>query len=1310
MQQPGRWLVEWVRRDRSVPTWAGQPARIALALVAGAMLVSAALIGSQDPVWAQEGDGAAAQDESGAGATIRLVNLVDRITYSIVDRFEVELTNLSASETYEVSVVSNSPAAVGIDGCGEASQTRTVTGATAQNLTFIAYACALGSGTITAEVRRAGAGTVAASISQRLTVQPIPDYVPADERPVRGASGAVARVGTPGIVMNLQHGRWAKSFEMTWNEPADGGVALSGYGVLQWTGPNQPGWGQAVSIPATPRRKKYTGLQLDTVYKFRIHACSEDSSGVVRCGWWTDVHEVRTGRRPDPPHTISFTDETTSSAKVRWSAAANTGGVPITGFQIRYWPRSDSSDTTTVTADDGDRSKTLRGLASGTGYAAKLRACNDHDDCTVGAWSADHHFETPEATTPPPTTGRPAKPHTVSVTPHAERRTSLTVSWRAAGDTGGRPLTRFQVLRRRGDEDDYPPPIQAAEVEQDVMQYTYDGLEPGLTYWMKVRACNGDADADCSDWSDEASARVPSAPRPPGVPGDVTGVSFSNLTGTSFRVTWNAPQNNGGSQITGYGIQWRREPDGWPPTDQVVVVGVTPREWTFRNLDEGTHWVRIQACNGKRSCAPWPTTGHFVTIGETNPNPTPDPVVTSTPGPGNVPGKVTGVRFSGVGQTTFTMHWDVPAAGDGITNYAILRRERGESWPDESERVWLEDTARRYRVTGLTQNTMYEVKVKACRRVRIDRVTTRTTCGEWSDDKQVTTLRRIPQPPPPSRQCPTTSTTATSGPPRNIDVAPEWGRTITLCWSPVQFADTYVIEATESVRNIHSTTASDWHRIPNTPDVLRNVPNVDQKVQINLLELIEKPSGKIGLQDRDAFGIRIGAKFTSGHIEYSSPIIIVDTPILAANGDTRPSNNTRQVSIGWTSIFSVLHDINYANGQHHVRFWRHDRGRAYVGPDEPRWWHVSSFEQNRSDPVTVTPHRVAASRFTAGRIYPVQLVYRKDNDASTNDTDVFGARFSFVWPSDRPVASYDSDHSVWFASYRLKYPLRTRTYEYRICTDSFPADTVDDWVPFINHAFGQWETATKIGSRTLFSMRYNNGPCTDYSDVQLEIREAMVDAAATTPGFEHLNNAQIVQLSFDLRDEVTGIIGRMNVTNLTNNIEDSGLNEVTMLDDLDDPFTDPPLKKLVVATFTQFGDEIGFVGNLESYVDNDTCWEGAVIACAKTDKIVGTVNEHTTDIFLRRSQVKHDALRLPGGDEVTDRSDLKFNKCDYGKRPGEKESHSVYGVLVHEAGHALGFRPAHPEHPDSVMTAKVTDYNCSPHPLDVLGMYAMYQS
>ncbi|MDE2904093.1 MAG: fibronectin type III domain-containing protein [Chloroflexota bacterium] len=445
-------------RRAGLGAWSAQ--RIALAALAAALLLSAAWLGHVAPLLAREGEAPAPEATGASGVTIRIDRLVDRITYTIVDRFQVQLSGLDAATTYEVRVSSDGPR-LGIGGCGTAarSQTATVSGGTAQDLLFIVWACGLGQGTVTAEVRAAGAAGAAVTVSQGVTVLPIPDYVPAAERraaerraaerSLRGVSGATTPVKTPGIVKNLQHGRFATEIEYTWNEPGSGSFPLSGYGMLMWKGSVQhPGWGEAVNLPTSPRRKRYTGLELNTLYKFRIHACNYDrDNDASYCGWWTDIHEVRTGRKPDPPHTISFDQRSLTSVRAQWSIAADSGGVPRTGFLIRYWPRSNTRDSTTVHVTDKDaRRHTLTGLTQGTRYAAKLRTCNDTQSCTVGDWSADHHFETTSVelrptqpiTTPTPVVIDPECPATtadtvplsqlrVDVVPEAQRR--ATVCW-----------------------------------------------------------------------------------------------------------------------------------------------------------------------------------------------------------------------------------------------------------------------------------------------------------------------------------------------------------------------------------------------------------------------------------------------------------------------------------------------------------------------------------------------------------------------------------------------------------------------------------------------------------------------------------------------------------------------------------------------------------------------------------------------------------------------------------------------------------------------------------------------------------------
>ena len=231
-----RWLrvvIAGVRR------W-GLVLRVTAAALAALGLLSVAVIGGEEPVGAQ------AAESTGVG--ISLDDLSNYPTHLTVDRFLVELTNLTATEEYQVTVSSDS-ARVGIGGCGTRSRTETVTGVATRDLVLLVYACAVGEATVTAEVRRTGASSAEASISQQLMVEAIPENaIGARGQRVRApAAGAVPKAGTPGSVPNTYFREdeiTSTSARARWEKPSDGGTPLTGFGVLFWQkdNPVHPGY------------------------------------------------------------------------------------------------------------------------------------------------------------------------------------------------------------------------------------------------------------------------------------------------------------------------------------------------------------------------------------------------------------------------------------------------------------------------------------------------------------------------------------------------------------------------------------------------------------------------------------------------------------------------------------------------------------------------------------------------------------------------------------------------------------------------------------------------------------------------------------------------------------------------------------------------------------------------------------------------------------------------------------------------------------------------------------------------------------
>ena len=205
-----------------------------------------------------------------AGAGIQLGGLSSYPTHTTVDRFEVQLSNLTALEAYEVIVSSDSAARLGIGGCGcgSASQTQTVTGGGSGS--DIHRVCLCG--------RRRhgdGRGTPGRVQHGRGHSQPAPHggADPGVRARGSGAARAPARVGTPGLVLSISFPtKTTSSIKVTWDEPSDGGRALTGFGLLWWTGNDEPAYSTALVKGAAAREHTYTGLQADTTCEFP-HPC-----------------------------------------------------------------------------------------------------------------------------------------------------------------------------------------------------------------------------------------------------------------------------------------------------------------------------------------------------------------------------------------------------------------------------------------------------------------------------------------------------------------------------------------------------------------------------------------------------------------------------------------------------------------------------------------------------------------------------------------------------------------------------------------------------------------------------------------------------------------------------------------------------------------------------------------------------------------------------------------------------------------------------------------------------------------------------
>jgi hypothetical protein len=130
----------------------------------------------------------------------------------------------------------------------------------------------------------------------------------------------------------------------------------------------------------------------------RHRASAEEGMQSVRDAF-ARAAQVPPVQRPFPPRLFGYVSSATAIATTvswaTWWATAPTGGVEITGYQMRYWPHGEPSKATTVEITGANAwQHRLTGLAADTWYTIQMRACTNQEDCSTAEWSWEYQFKT----------------------------------------------------------------------------------------------------------------------------------------------------------------------------------------------------------------------------------------------------------------------------------------------------------------------------------------------------------------------------------------------------------------------------------------------------------------------------------------------------------------------------------------------------------------------------------------------------------------------------------------------------------------------------------------------------------------------------------------------------------------------------------------------------------------------------------------------------------------------------------------------------------------------------------------------------
>ena len=448
----------------------------------------------------------------------------------------------------------------------------------------------------------------------------------AGNSPASDASTAVTPTAVPGAPTDVNATAGNTEADVSWTEPTDnGGSAITGYTIT-----SSPSGGTATTTGATTAT--VAGLTNGTAYTFTVVATNAVGDSATSAA----SNEVTPLTVPAAPTGVSATPGNTT-AEVTWTAPTDNGGSEITGYTIT----SSEGEVATTT---GATTATITGLDNGTAYTFTVVASNAAGD---SAASGASDAETPAAV--------PGVPTSVSAVPG---NSTAEVTWIAPSNNGGSTITGYTITSSEGE----------VVTTTGATTATITGLDNGTAYTFTVVATNAAGDSRPSDASTAATPKAV-----PGAPTDVSATTGN----TEADVSWTAPTNDGGSEITGYTVT---SSEG----DSVTTTGATTA--TVTGLTNGTTYTfTVTATNAAGNSA------------------TSDASAAVTPM--TAPGTPTDVSAT-AGDRDAVVTWTAPTnnGGSTITKYTVTS--------SEGERVTTtgETTAT---LTGLTNGTGYTFTVVA---------------------------------------------------------------------------------------------------------------------------------------------------------------------------------------------------------------------------------------------------------------------------------------------------------------------------------------------------------------------------------------------------------------------------------------------------------------------------------------------------------------------------------------------------------------------------------------------------------------------
>ena len=386
-----------------------------------------------------------------------------------------------------------------------------------------------------------------------------------------------------------------------------------------------------------------SGLAQHSAYDFRVRATNSAGDSP-----WSDI--VKVAGRPGPLTALTATPALNNVAvTLSWTAPANDGGKPITGYSVQWRPDSNNNWGT-------DGAAGTKPVAAGA-TSVDITAADGLQPSTTynfrySAGNADRRsFWTPgagevEATTGVDPAGPPGQP--LNARAAAQSSTDIKFDWDAPAAGSGGTFDLYQIQSREEGATDWNAVGGTTSNTR-----TLGGLHPGTTYEFRVQACKASPQDNCGPWSDTASATTHYIP--PDEPLNFMASALNNDNQGTDRLTWDPPTNTG---VTGYLLRRRvAGQTSWQP--EITVTGTQHDFAKEANTSGSAYEYGLKATNATGDSALLTATvaGRPDTISDLSAtaSTTDVAVALSWTAPSNTGGKAL---------TQYRVEWRVDATGD----------------------------------------------------------------------------------------------------------------------------------------------------------------------------------------------------------------------------------------------------------------------------------------------------------------------------------------------------------------------------------------------------------------------------------------------------------------------------------------------------------------------------------------------------------------------------------------------------------------------------------------------------------------------